>query len=230
MVKKIKCNIIINNKIVEYWWYLSTNKTKSITAVINEKQEIIIKSPIFVSRIDIENFLIKVYPNLLKKIFLKNQNRYYNPNNNFIKILGKNYHLDININKTKSTFKILENSIILNLKDINDKDLVLKRLLIKKTKEIVIPLAIKKANELNIKVNKWGVRDTKKAWGYTKFNSKEIYFCFKLVVFEPEIILYVIFHELCHLIHPNHSKEFWNLLEKIYPQYKICKKILKSFV
>ncbi|MDE5767548.1 MAG: M48 family metallopeptidase [Malacoplasma sp.] len=229
MIKKIKCHIVINDKFISYWWFLSPNKTKSITASINDKQEIIVKTPIFADKQSVEEFLIKVYPNLLKKIILKSNNKYYNPNNDFIKILGKHYPLIINVNQSKSTYKVLENSITLNLKDINDKELVLKRLLSKKTKEIVIPMAMQKANQLNLKVNKWGVRDTKRAWGYTKFNSKSIYFCYKLVVFEPEIILYVIFHELCHLVYPNHSKEFWNLLNKIYPQYKICKKILKTF-
>ncbi|MDE5545555.1 MAG: hypothetical protein K2I76_02995, partial [Malacoplasma sp.] len=89
MIKKLKCNIVINNKFISYWWFLSSNKTKSITASINQNQEIIIKTPVFVDRESVEKFLVKVYPNLLKKIILKNNNNYYNPNNNFIKILGK---------------------------------------------------------------------------------------------------------------------------------------------
>ncbi|MDE6429418.1 MAG: M48 family metallopeptidase, partial [Malacoplasma sp.] len=179
MIKKLKCNIVINNKFISYWWFLSSNKTKSITASINQNQEIIIKTPVFVDRESVEKFLVKVYPNLLKKIILKNNNNYYNPNNNFIKILGKHYQLIINLNQSKSTYKILENSILLNLKDINDKELVLKRLLTKQAKQIIIPMAIEKASQLNLKVNKWGIRDTKRAWGYTKFNSKTIYFCYK---------------------------------------------------
>ena len=229
MVKKIKCSLIINNKWVSYWWYISSNKTKSITALVNDKQEIIVKTPVFVNQQTAEEFLTKVYPSLAKKIFLKNNNRYYNPNNNYIRILGKQYGLVIGVNQGKSTYKIYGDKILLNLKNLNDKDLVLKRLLTKKTEEIIIPLAMQKANLLNLKVNRWGVRDTKRAWAYTKFNSKAIYFCFKLVLFEIQIIEYVIFHELCHLVYPNHSKDFWNLLEKICPNYKVYKKILKTF-
>ena len=33
-------------------------------------------------------------------------------------------------------------------------------------------------------------------------------------------IEYVIVHEMCHMVHKNHSKEFWNLVQKICPNYK----------
>ncbi len=39
---------------------------------------------------------------------------------------------------------------------------------------------------------------------------------------------YVIMHELSHLIHANHSKDFWSLVEENCPDYKKIKKILKE--
>ena len=39
-------------------------------------------------------------------------------------------------------------------------------------------------------------------------------------------IEYVVLHEMCHLIHMNHSKSFWNLVEKNMPKYKEYKKLL----
>jgi predicted metal-dependent hydrolase len=38
-----------------------------------------------------------------------------------------------------------------------------------------------------------------------------------------ECIDYVIFHELCHLVHPNHGREFWALVEELVPDWK-CRK------
>ena len=44
----------------------------------------------------------------------------------------------------------------------------------------------------------------------------------------PEkIIDYVIIHELCHLIHFNHSKDYWEKVSKILPNYKTSKEWLK---
>ena len=42
------------------------------------------------------------------------------------------------------------------------------------------------------------------------------------------VIDYVIVHELCHLVHMNHSKHFWQLVAQHFPEYKTAKKWLKN--
>lgn len=44
-----------------------------------------------------------------------------------------------------------------------------------------------------------------------------------------DTIDYVIIHELCHLRHPNHSKDFWKEVEQILPNYKYYEKLLKHY-
>ena len=39
---------------------------------------------------------------------------------------------------------------------------------------------------------------------------------------------YVICHEFAHLTHMNHSRNFWNLVEKINPDYKLAENFLKN--
>ena len=39
----------------------------------------------------------------------------------------------------------------------------------------------------------------------------------------------VIVHELSHLIYPNHSSKFWELVEENFPKYKQIKKEMKEF-
>ncbi len=43
------------------------------------------------------------------------------------------------------------------------------------------------------------------------------------------IIDYIVVHELAHLVHLNHSKRFWNLVESILPDYKKANAWLKEF-
>ena len=49
----------------------------------------------------------------------------------------------------------------------------------------------------------------------------------KLANKDAKVIEYVVLHEMCHLKHMNHSKNFWNLVEKNMPEYKKYRKMLK---
>lgn len=53
--------------------------------------------------------------------------------------------------------------------------------------------------------------------------------CFSclLMRYPKEAIDYVIIHELCHTIHRNHQKPFWDLVQKYMPDYKYNKSLLK---
>ena len=44
----------------------------------------------------------------------------------------------------------------------------------------------------------------------------------------PEVIDYVVVHELCHRKQMNHSKDFWSEVEKVTPNYKQSEKWLKD--
>lgn len=38
----------------------------------------------------------------------------------------------------------------------------------------------------------------------------------------------IVVHEMCHLVHMNHSKEFWTLVKKVLPDYEDRKSWLKN--
>lgn len=48
-----------------------------------------------------------------------------------------------------------------------------------------------------------------------------------LMRYPSNAIDYVIIHELCHTVHHNHSKDFWNLVEKYLPDYKLRQNLLR---
>jgi len=54
--------------------------------------------------------------------------------------------------------------------------------------------------------------------------------CFSLFLmrYPSECIDYVVLHELCHIKHKNHSKQFYLMLEKYMPDYKLREKMLKN--
>jgi predicted metal-dependent hydrolase len=70
--------------------------------------------------------------------------------------------------------------------------------------------------------------NAKSRWG--SCNSKqEIRLNWRLVQAPPHIINYVICHELAHLKEMNHSRKFWAIVEKIYPEYLQAEKDLKQW-
>jgi len=70
-----------------------------------------------------------------------------------------------------------------------------------------------------------GIKSYKSRWGSCHHDGR-IYFNWRLMMAPEEVIDYVVVHELCHLIHGNHSKDFWALVQSIAPDYKEAKKWL----
>lgn len=71
-----------------------------------------------------------------------------------------------------------------------------------------------------------GVKDYKSRWGGCSDDGR-IYYNWKVIIAPHSIVDYVVVHELCHLVHPDHSKQFWRLLETIIPDYAERKEWLK---
>ncbi|PKH85413.1 M48 family metallopeptidase [Colwellia sp. Bg11-28] len=72
------------------------------------------------------------------------------------------------------------------------------------------------------------IRQYRARWGSCN-NRGEVNFNYLLMMTPLTVIDYVIVHELCHLEHLNHSKEFWHLVEKFCPNYDIAKKWLNTY-
>jgi len=70
-----------------------------------------------------------------------------------------------------------------------------------------------------LKPNKVTIRSQKTIWGScTQDNNLSINL--KLALAPPEVIDYILVHELCHITHKNHSREFWRAVESVMPDYR----------
>jgi predicted metal-dependent hydrolase len=65
-------------------------------------------------------------------------------------------------------------------------------------------------------------------WGSCSSNGN-IALNWRLAMAPPEILDYIIVHELAHLKHPNHSRAFWAEVGRILPDYKARKQWLKQY-
>lgn len=71
------------------------------------------------------------------------------------------------------------------------------------------------------------IRDQKSRWGSCSSRGT-LSFNYRLIFAPPGVLDYVVVHELCHLTHMNHSKDFWHLVAYIMPEYKQYKNWLRD--
>jgi len=71
------------------------------------------------------------------------------------------------------------------------------------------------------------IRQYRARWGSCN-NRGEVSFNYLLMMLPIDVIDYVIVHELCHLRHLNHSKNFWQLVAQHFPDFTEAKKWIKS--
>ena len=72
------------------------------------------------------------------------------------------------------------------------------------------------------------VRKMKTRWGVCNRKSMTVTLNMELIHKDPYLIDYVIVHELSHFEHMDHSKAFWECVQRHYPRYKEARKELKS--
>ncbi len=71
---------------------------------------------------------------------------------------------------------------------------------------------------LDYRPKKIRISDTRRRWASCS-TSGTLSFCWRLVLAPPEVIDYVIVHELVHMNQPDHSKLFWEKVRRVIPDY-----------
>lgn len=103
----------------------------------------------------------------------------------------------------------------------------LERYFTQQAQKIILPKVeyystLTKLTPTSIKIRQYHAR-----WGSCN-NRGELSFNYLLMMLPIHVIDYVIVHELCHLHYLNHSKYFWQLVGKYFPNYIEAKKWIKA--
>ena len=85
----------------------------------------------------------------------------------------------------------------------------------------------KLSQENGLKYNSLKIIRSKLKWGSCTAKGV-VSLNWRLIMLPPEIVEYVILHELCHIKHLNHSAQYWRTLESFYPKVKTAKQYLKE--
>ncbi len=82
------------------------------------------------------------------------------------------------------------------------------------------------AKKHNLKFNGIRITSARSRWGSCGVNNR-LNFSFRLVMAPPEVIDYVVVHELVHTVERNHGRAFWAKVAEILPGYRAASKWLK---
>jgi len=79
----------------------------------------------------------------------------------------------------------------------------------------------------NFEYNRISVKKQSTKWGSCS-GKKNLNFNYRLLFLPQEMMDYVVVHELCHLQEMNHSKKFWDLVAKVFPNFKEIRKEMRG--
>lgn len=95
----------------------------------------------------------------------------------------------------------------------------LRRLYARIAKEYLIPKVWLAAGEMGMDISAVRINSAGTRWGSCSAR-KSVNLSWKLIAADPELIDYVIVHELCHTVHMDHSDAFWELVARFIPDHK----------
>ena len=231
--RAIRHNKITIGKIIIDYELVKTRR-KSLEITVRSDKKIIVKAPILASSRYIKETIIKKAPWIQKKIAYFNQlpprkNKEY-INGELHSYLGRQYSLKI--------YSAITNKVLLKNDDfwiysIDSEQAYIKKLLddwYKKQAQVILPeifdTSWEKFKKDGLEKPDLKLRMMKTRWGSCSSTGR-VTLNQQLIKTPKECIEYVAIHELCHLIHLNHSPAFYDLLKKELPNWKELKQKLE---
>lgn len=99
--------------------------------------------------------------------------------------------------------------------------------LCKLAKQIIPEKVAYYARLMGVTYGRIAIRKQKTKWGSCSQDGNLNFNCL-LMMAPPEVLDYVVVHELCHRLEMNHSARFWAKVEHVMPNYRVPRKWLKD--
>lgn len=202
-----------------------TGRKKTMNIVIERDGNLCVLVPENLEEEDILNILNKKEYEITKKIILWNEShrnkvvRRYIDGQSFM-YLGKNYCLQF-VKNQNSNILLKNGRFLMNSNVKNPRQTFINYY--KTQAEIKIKERFDYYKSfLNLPLAKMDIRDIQNRWGSCTPRG-EIFYHWKCIMAPIKVLDYIIVHELVHLIYPNHSREFWDKVGSILPDYENSK-------
>lgn len=227
-------HIIFNGKEIEY--SIIRKKVKNINLRIRQDCSVVVSASPLVPKVFIEAFVMENAERILKAMDKMNAKAALQPafeNSSTIKLLGKSYTLEI-IESSINSYYVDENKITLYVKesDKTENRQSVYNLLLENTSKVVFPKLLKECyppfERVCASLPELKIKNLKSQWGNCYHKRNLITLNSRLAAYDFNVIRSVIYHEYCHFVHHNHSKDFYSLLGSVMPDWKKYDRVLKQ--
>lgn len=210
--------------------YIERSNRRTLSLSVLKNGSVVVKAPISMSDNVIKKFVEDKQSWIKEKLLIVSKNiSKFDDVMHYKRFLlyGNKYKLvltDVKRVETSDNFEIF-----VPRKTEPDKVLKLLKQWYKKiAKQILFERLTYIESKTNLKSASMKISDSKGRWGSCS-NKGVICFNWRVIMLPPQIIDYVIVHELCHLVELNHSKNFWKLVNTFLPNADKLKKAIKEY-
>lgn len=215
------------------------SKRRSISLIVSPDKGVIVRAPYGTSLKSIERFVaaksewVRKHLEMHSKLKRINHGRKYNDGEIHL-FMGREYRL--RIIESEQLYVRTDGNVIEVATDNTDNAIMIRALLERFYRHQAEKYLVGRFDEIAGRFRNNGffpsgfrVRPLKSRWGSCSFNGN-ITISSELIKLDPVFADYVIIHEMCHLKHHNHGKDFYRLLEEYIPDYKSIRKALRQYL
>lgn len=213
---------------------LSRKRVKNLNLRLHADGRITVSAPYFTPQWQIERFILSHGPRIMAALERKRAADRLKEDRGHIFLLGQRVGI-ITQKGEKNRADYIGGQLILTLKDPEDQDARQNTL-----DDFIRKLAIQAVTDsseriypifqaMGVKKPELKFRKMKSRWGSCRYEKASLSFNTALAHVPAACIDYVVMHEYCHFIHPDHSSAFHGLMTRLMPDWKERKKVLEKF-
>jgi predicted metal-dependent hydrolase len=209
-----------------------TKRRKSVSIRINKAQAQVF-APMGVSRSFIQAFVVSKVAWIQKHLSAHQQRLAQAQKNQFklhdgmsLRILGADYIVRLVPALQEKTLACGDSLLIRHAPKLNVEQAIfigIRSYIFEQAAEKIANLVAHYTEHLGVAPKRISIKEYRSRWGSCNAR-KELQFNWLIALAPPQALTYVVVHELCHLIHFNHSAAFWSEVNRIMPDYLVWRR------
>ncbi len=141
-----------------------------------------------------------------------------------IEFAGKKFVLEVVKNSAKNLVMLQSDSLQIWVKgqsNFSQRQKLLDDFYRKNLREIIPPLIKKYEEKMDVRVAEFGIKKMKTRWGTCNVRSRKIWLNLELAKSSAKFLESIVVHEMTHLLEANHSKKFYELMDRFMPDWRL---------